>query len=832
MKNKYFSLLFSSVIILGTFSGTVVNREFNNLTTSSEHRSSGKNREFDPLTWKKEMAKIKENDNYHRNIDFKGEYVDYFNNSKTYYLKQDIDYAPLVDSGMDIYNRNTSSIVLVDGSTFNGNNHQIKNRYDRSELEHFIQYNPTVFESFSNSTYYSAETSLYLFDLVNNVTVENLTFNNSPFVTGLASGKSVFHNVNLVNIDISGLSIKAAPFSFNGYTKQNSFDISLFAREFDSNVVLENSYFDNINISDNHFILNQNPSYDLGLSVDFSLVTLISDKYTVDAPVRFENLEYQNWTIRDNTVSVKNWKADFINKNLITFSPFFVGGSRFSYERYHKATHNNNALDSKSNSVFETKILVQNIYFSDFVFENNRGVHVNTSELDEGINLSLLPMFNDDGIIEMNFQTILINNINISKSSQITFDNYVTSWANTTISFGDLMFFDNIAQTLATLLEKLPTPWVSKASALITDQVFKERFFSSEYWNTFQDQELTLKKEPWFAINKTIKLDENKNPALVATSTLGNFKPTYFKYVVSSSNNNKTWKILQEKEFDEETIKGSIWEHSFLNKYFDISSLDINSDDYLKVDIFWGRDDKKIFNINTNQPNFFVYDFTNNYDATKQEFNYHFIVNNHLRQLNSLELSLDDSSTNIFQTTIVVDQNEDIQEINGSMSVVVTPPKTSIFTFTANYTAFGEHYSYSLSPKNGRNFEFGFGENYIKNFQTIDFPMPTGITQKTKIIIESISLVILIIILVIILFVVFKINKNKQEINKLEEAMLSWSQVNGGNNKASQEFIDNQEDEFDFNYEEENFDYEEENSYLEDDLYEEDYYQDEEFGAY
>ena len=285
MNKKLYSFLFSAVIIAG-ISFPLLNYSVINKHNTQENIIQSEN--TDSEIWASEMKTVFDDNGTN---DFSGQFIDYFADTKTYYLKSDIDYQDQV-----MYDKDGVSIIS-DG-IFNGNNHSIKNRYDKTNLEAFLNKNHYFFQKF----FLDAEQKkildkLYLFNNLDNVTIMNLTFDNSPFVVTEAIHYSLFHNVNMINTNISNLNLnlKASGAKNKILEKQNTFTIPLFGFKFGSNVGVENSYFDNFTFSDNHFNLSQIGNENLGFNVTLSLIMFISSENTITSfPMSFKEIEFKN----------------------------------------------------------------------------------------------------------------------------------------------------------------------------------------------------------------------------------------------------------------------------------------------------------------------------------------------------------------------------------------------------------------------------------------------------------------------------------------------------------------------------------------------------------
>ncbi len=778
MNKKIFSFLFSTVIVLG-----ISNPLFGySLINDSNQESTKESDEYTPLKWKQEMDDILTNES-----DYSGEYVDYSQSSQTYYLKQDIDYTSMIENKYSIYDEKNVGINLIDGSTFNGNNHQIKNRYDQDQLQVFMEDNDSVFKSFKTGEDTKVN-DLYLFSPINDEKILNLTFNNSPFVISKTTNETLLHNVNLENINISNLELSLSSSDDTPLEKQNSFSIGLLAFELSANTILENSSFNNIVFSDNKFTLDQTKTGGkVGLNITLSLVNFISSTNTITfIPIRFSELEYNNWTIENNIISTDKWVDTFENHNAITFTPFFIGGANFLSDGFEKeiSEEKNNSFSSNViNGTKENNVIINDIYFNHFTIKNNIGI-LNEKETN-AFNFILLPMFNDDDIIYISYKTIIINNMDF-ESDNLYAENFITVSSNTITSYSNLVYSDN---TSPELKANISDYWEEKTTTTINSKQFKESNFSNYFWNTNDGEELTLKKEVKFEINSNVIIGKNNKPFLEVSSQTNNFYSTYFQYTISKSIDQENWEIITNKEIEDELSL------VFLRKNFkeliSIYSLDVNSDDYLKVDIKLskGDDNKKLeytFEVNTNKENFMISNFSSTYNLEEKKFRYGFIIDDIFGQIKGIKLSAYQKNKLLFKEQYskdkinIISNDEDVLIDKNVGDIDIQNHNNLYFVFQVTFMIHNSEQTKILT-QNTENFKIG-NVNFIDNFNS----------EKIKWAHYNwwvILVIVLLIVLLIIMFLItFFIKKNKDKINDVELEMAIWSKSHQDNKTGIQIF--------------------------------------------
>ncbi len=824
MKKKLFSFMFFTTVVSSVFTPTFLPLETKVFNNKKDQELNNEN--LIPMEWKNEMDTILRSPEK----DFSGKYVDYFHNSKTYYLKQDIDYSEM-NKTKNIYD-GTSNIKLISGSTFNGNNHQIKNRYDKANFQSFISSNEKAFEEFGRGNV-NILNKLFLFDKLENQDLVNLTFDNSPFVVNQIKGTSKLHNINLKDIDISHLSLslksdKTTTNNLNPISKQNTFALPLLAFEMGSNTVVENSYYDNINFSDNNFSLTQaNGGWktNVGFNVTLSLVMYVtSDETVTSIPGVFENLEYNHWTIANNNVESNVWKPNYKNENIITFTPFFIGGNAFGTYQYFLPSDNSHSfLNHNLGDAKENTININNIYFNDFNVNNNHGKITNNGAATEGFNFTILPMFNDDNLIFLSYKTILLGNKMNFDESNIKAINFITEESNTILSSSNLMYSESISSSLKKIMNNY---WDEINNETLLTNKFKEFNYDASYWNVNNGEELTLKTDNNFSIDSNVFMGEDNNAYINVHSLTNNFIPTYFEYDLSKkTSSSSTWASVKSDSFDK--TKGiDLFENNF-DYAIPLSLFDFTSDDQLKLEIKTSKsEDSFVYTteINTNQENFLIYDFTNSYDSDKDKLTYSFSVTDTFKQIKSWELAAYQKNKKLFaREGNGFNSNTKNQDKKFSSSIKINNPNDLYFIFSITYDVHGVEKTTTLTPENHNQFRI-LEENFIDNFLSKPF---TWMHYYWWVIL---IIILLIIFIIFILLTLAKLRKNKSEMNDVEDAMALWVQENQYNYEGAEMFREyiNLENYLDEDASYENYDDYEYGTYEEDNYsdYDEDSYND------
>ncbi len=769
MKKKLFSFFFFAVIILGASSPMIdysLARRFN------KEKKLNTN-EDDPLAWKSEMDAIYDNPS----SDYNGNFVDYFSDSKTYYLKEDINYQSTIDSNVTIYGEN-ANINLVANSTFNGDNHEIQNRYNQSELETFINENYQIFEDFSENKS-DLLNKIFLFNLFDNEKVINLTFNNSPFIVNETKGKTLMHNVNLINIKIEELNLKINAIDTKGISsKQNTFGLPLFGFKIGANTTLENSFFKEISFSGNTINLTQSDETRvLGLNFVLSLFMYISSDNTVTSiPLNFRNLEYSNWSISNNKFTTDKWDSNYINKKTMTFTPFFIGGASFRSDDYYLANKETNS--KKVNSFKENTVIVSNIFFNNFEIKRN------DFDGELSFNFILLPMFNDDDLVYLSFKTILLNKITID-SGELYGDNYITRSVNTILTFSNLIYSEEISDNL---INEIKDSWNKKSKDVISSNEFKEFNFSSSYWDVTDGKDLELLTTSKIKINPNIIMGIDNKPYLQVVSEINNYFLTYLKYSVVKFSDGGEPETILNKEFSEND------DLSFVQKNFDLEfplddSLSFEQNDNLEIDIWLSRNEssKLTYTINTNQINFLIYDFTNDYNSETNELNYSFSISDIFHQIDSWKLTAYHKSKILFKVSNE-DKNNTNKLLSGDIKNLKLKNNTNLyFIFEVTFLIHDKKETKALLPEKNSNFRIGT-INYIDKF----------VDKKNSWIHYNwwvlLILLIFLIFLIIILLVLMKLKKNSKEMHEVEHAMAIWAeehQDDAAGIQLFEEFLEN-----------------------------------------
>ncbi len=756
MKKKLFSFLFVVVLILGVQVPII-----NNLTTKILDGQKLDNKEYLPLQWEQEMEDI-----YNENPDtgiIQGKFVDYYADSRTYYLKQDIDYSEMVNDKVSIYD-DLLNIMLTPDSTFNGNNHQIINRYDHDQFQDFLDKNGGVFQLFIESeSGRNKLNSLYLFNQLDNQRLINLTFNNSPFVVNKILGFSTLHNVNLMNVNISNLKVELSPRSteYLNEQKQNNFTLPILAFRVGVNTIIENSYYDYISFENNEFNLTQNDETNLGLNVSFSLIMFISAEEEFFAnPAIFKNLEYDYWIISNNTVISDGWKDTYINENLITFTPFFVGGIAFSEVNYE--LDNSNLLKNRKlpTADLENSINISDIYFNHFTIENNIGTIKDKNNDKNAFNFIMLPMFNDDNLIYLSYQTILLGEKIDIVTDDLQMLNYLTSKTNTVFSYSNLMYSETVSDILA---NEISSTWHKETNENLFSKKFKEGNFNNSYWNgEVENEALSLKKESNFIVDPNIFNKDDNQTYFHVDSLINNFLPTYFSYELSKRGKKSKWEVLASEEItDEDSL---VFYQNNFSKDILLNDFNFQRNDKIRLKVNTSRSDNSLVfskEINNQQANFFIYDFNNSYDSKNKEFQYSFLISDTFKQIKGWRLSIYQRSKRLFSVEV-----RDNNVLPYSETIDLDNQKDLYFVFEIIYDIDGVENSTILIPNNDN---FKLGEvNYIDSFVTNQF---SWIHYNWWTIVV---LVLFLLFLFFIFLMLFKIRKSNKKMSKTKEAMSGW----------------------------------------------------------
>ncbi len=753
MKKKTFSLLFLGMTLFGVF--TPITSLFIPKTISEI-----KNEEiFAPLEWQKEMENILASPAN----DYSGNYVDYDAINKIYYLKQDIDYESMILNGNNIYDDSTN-ITLVKESTFNGNNHSIKNRYDHKQFNDWLDKHKELFQRFSIfDTEKKNLDGLYLFSEIYNQNIVNLTFDNSPFIVEEVLQFSSFDNVNLINIDISNFNLELSTIETRFSEKQNNFVIPIFGFRVGANTIIKNSYYENISFTNNVFNLEQTgKKTPLGLSVTFSLIMYIEDESEFpysSKPAIFENLEYNNWTITNNKVISDTWDERLINNNVITFTPFFVGGAFFTkaeYKLYNPKNINHNIL----NQAKEQSIIIEKVNFNNFTINNNVGIIETTNEEKEGFNFILLPLFNDDNLISISFNTILLGKGIDIETDELLSNNFITSESNTILYYSNMIYSED---TSLLLKRELNLFWEEKTEEELQSSSFKKANFNSSYWNVNDNEEISLLKTNDFLIDPKIIIGKDNLPYLHFNSLMNNFLPTYFSCKATLKSNDGSETILiDEKVTDKEALVP--FQSNF--DYFLPIKDEFKIDDEIDVIVATSKsDDDFIFEqlINAKQQDFFIYDFTNSYDVTTQTLTYNFVLVDIFNQIKGWTLIGYQRNRELFTNSY--DKANSINEPRKIKDVKINNQQNLYFIFSITYNNNIKKQTMILLP----NDNFTLGEvNFINTFLTTPF------TWMHYYWWTIIILVLFILLLIIIIFVLFRLKKGKKKTKVTEQAIQEW----------------------------------------------------------
>ncbi len=818
MKKKIFSLTLLGLITIG------INIPLLSITKHNNTFSKEKNEdEFAPKKWQSEMETVLDNEN----TDYDGEYISYQATNKIYYLKQDIDYQPMIDNGGNIYSSDTN-ITLIENSTFNGNGHKILNRYDKEELESFIVSNEILFEDFKNRESGHAK-DLFLFTKLVDQNLVNLTFNNSPFVTNEIIGFSKLHNVNLENINISELNLNLSSKTNLYSEKQNSFVLPLLAFQMGANAIIENSFFNEINISDNEFHLTQKSNTNMGMNIVISLIMYVNSNNSITSiPGRFRDLEYNHWTITNNKVYSNLWSGNFINKNVITFTPFFVGGEEITSHGFKIPKLMNYQTNSNLSGTKENSIIINNIYFNDFKVLNNQAIV--GGEVTQGFNFIILPMFNDDDLIFLSFKTILLGNEMVFNDENLNATNYITEATNTIISYSNLMYSTNISSSLKDEMNK---NWVEEKSEKLTSNNFKEFNFNKSFWNVNDGEELSLLKEEKITIDSNLFIDENDDSYINVYSKTNNYFTTYFEYQLSKkATTDEEWTEMT--SFTVENAQGIEQFKETFNFKISLKDFELSSEEQLKINIKTSKGDNSFIfeqEINTNQANFLIYNFTNEYDLDKNHFNYSFNLVDPFNQIKTLTLKAYYRNKLLFSDDSLKNKSNLIEGStkDNDVDVSIKNHEDLYFIFSATYDIYGVKTTTTLIPNEVNTFKISEeNENYISDF------LINPLTWTHYYWWVILIIVLLILFLFFILLTLISLKRNNKKMHVVEEAMVLWADEHQGDETGIQmfdEFIHHKDNHSKNKYihskhpleENYNKDYNEED-YYDENYYQEDYY--------
>ncbi len=737
--------------------------------------------------------------------DQENDMVKYVASSKTYYLKQDLDFQLIINEGdASLLYDGTYGVNLVEGSTFNGNNHQILNRYDKDALNNFINANQKAFYVLFNKD--NTLESMYFFNEIQNASVMNLTFNNSPFVFSLI-GEGNIHNVNMINIFLDGLTID---FNNTINNNQRAISIPLFALKLGSGVNINNSFFNNINIENNTFNITQSTSDPV--NVIFSLNGWLLKTNDSSLNTVYSDIEMSNWNIVNNEVTTNNWTTSGFSQSSLMFTPFIINGVRYTSTSWTKDDLSS-TFSATPKSAYEVSLFIKNVYMNNFYIANN--VKTSSSNSTDNFNISFYPFYNDDDLLNIFYDTILLNNINFEQQTVIS-EFYKTTSKNTIYINNNLHYLNNIDSQLQTIL----FDWQADDQSAISDYNYKATKFNPEFWN-LSDSNLKLKTDYQFNVDNQI-IYENNLPTINVNSMLNNFLPTIFEVDLLKNDEPPTTYDLTDEIDNINFINNAnlqadistIFEETFISN--DTVSLHFKLSEANPL-----LDFTITFNNQTN--NSFIYDFENTYNSDTKVLTYEFKLLDPFNQLNEWTLSVYEKNNQLF----TVDSNNtsttkmlDNQTISGEITNInLTNSESLYFVFDLKLN----NQTQAIIP--GNNLQLG-ENNYIDSFLT----NPNSWFYYYWWVILIVVLILIFMIAIIVGIINAK--KQRQKINQIETAMAIWAQdhndIHAFDDYISQDNFDQSNSEpyeYDDYYNDQNYnhdydenwnDYDYQNDYLED----------------
>lgn len=749
MKKKW--LTFFSLVYVFSMSSFLASPKIQSLTQTNHQTETKQLRDLNNLNSFFDLMDTIKTENGAN--DQENQMLKYVSSTKTYYLKQDLDFQPLIDAGeaSKLYD-GSHDIELIENSVFNGNDHLIANRYDKTALQAFMQAKQTkFFDMFDKDT---SLNRMYLFQNVNGASIFNLNFENSPFFA------SDIHAGNIHNISMNDIYLDDLEVDFNNTSNTNNrkvISIPLFFLSVGSGVNITNSTFDNINITNNTFDVTDNNNV---INIAFSLNGRYfkTDDQTLNTT--YSDIEMSNWTISGNKVLTHSWNASSFSQTSFMFSPFLINGATYTNVGWTKdslSSTANSSLTFTPRSAYEASLFIKNIYMNDFYIANNTKSYGSNST--DAVNLTFYPFYNDDDILNVFYDTILLNNIRLENQSVIS-EFYKTISKNTIYVNNNLHYLDNVSDSLTSILNG----WKADASSLISDQNYKATKFNSAFWNMEGDQ-LSLKTDYQVNFNNQI-IYANDLPTINLNSQLNNFFPTVFN--VELIKNNDTIKTYDLKnEIDSLTFANNI------NTQVDIS--DIFAEDFTYLDdvslhIMLSEANPLLdftVTFDTAANNSYVYNFQNTYNSDSNIFAYGFSLLDPFEQVGDWTINAYNKNKKLFtiesDSVTKITKNNTVTNISGQKNnVSLSNPDNLYFVFEMQIN----NRLTAIVP--GNNFRLG-ESNYIDRFLS---------KPRTWMFYYWWVLLILLLLLIFVIMIIIGMvyaQKQKNKINQIETAMAIWA---------------------------------------------------------